>query len=49
MIKADKNIHGHDIDGYTVISWNGELKIGCHRIEHAEVERIGAILDTINQ
>ena len=47
MIKAEKSIHGVNIDGYTVISWNGELKIGCHNIPRSEVLRIGAILDTL--
>jgi hypothetical protein len=49
MIKAGKSIHGHTIGGYTVISFNGELKIGCHVIERSEVERIGALLDTITE
>lgn len=39
MIKAGKDVKGHDIDGYTVISINGVLKIGCHVIEMAEVHR----------
>jgi hypothetical protein len=38
-IKAGKDVKGHDIDGYTVISINGVLKIGCHEIEMAEVHR----------
>lgn len=39
MIQAGKDIVGHDIDGYTVIRLNGILKIGCHEIERAEIER----------
>lgn len=39
MIKAGKDVKGHDVDGYTVISINGVLKIGCHVIEMEEVHR----------
>ena len=46
-IKAGKPVKGHDIDGYTVISLNGTLKIGCHDIQRSEVDRIGALLDQI--
>jgi hypothetical protein len=44
MIEAGRDVKGHEIDGYTVISMNGELKVGCHAIERSEVERIGAAL-----
>lgn len=44
-IKAGKPIIGQVLSGYTVISFNGELKIGCHHIERAEVERIGQLLE----
>jgi len=47
MIKAGKDVQGHEIDGYTVISLNGTLKIGCHDISREEVDRFGAILDTM--
>lgn len=39
MIKQGRDIKGHDIDGYTVVSINGVLTIGCHKIATAEVER----------
>jgi hypothetical protein len=39
LIQAGKDIKGHDIDGYTVISVNGSLKIGCHEIDMKEVRR----------
>ena len=45
MIKAGKDIQGHDIDGYRVISINGTLKIGCHNIPRKEVDRMGKILE----
>ena len=44
MIQAGKDIKGYNIEGYTVISINGTLKIGCHEIPIAEVHRIGALL-----
>ena len=47
-IKQGKPIIGQILSGYTVLSFNGELKIGCHIIERAEVDRIGALLDTMN-
>ncbi|MFA8451776.1 MAG: hypothetical protein ACEPOW_13865 [Bacteroidales bacterium] len=37
MIKAKRDVKGHEIDNYTVISVNGTLKIGCHEIEMTEV------------
>lgn len=40
MIKAGRDIKGHNIDGYTVISLNGTLKIGCHSILRSEVDRV---------
>lgn len=39
LIKAGKDIKGHDLEGYTVIGINGTLKIGCHEIPRTEVER----------
>lgn len=39
LIKAGKDVKGHQIDNYTVISINGVLKIGCHEIERKEIER----------
>jgi len=46
-IKNNKPIIGHVISGYTVLSFNGELKIGCHKIARAEIDSIGVILDTL--
>jgi len=45
MIKAGRDIKGHRIGNYTVISLNGTLKIGCHVIPLDEVKRIGDLLD----
>ena len=45
MIKAGRDIIGHVIDGYTVTASDGALVIGCHTIDRAEVERLGALLD----
>jgi hypothetical protein len=39
MIQAGRDVKGHNIDGYTVISVNGSLKIGCHEIDMKEVKR----------
>ena len=44
-IKAGREVVGMVVDGYTVTALNGTLKIGCHVIERAEVERVGALLD----
>jgi len=38
-IHAGKDVKGFEIDGYTVISMNGVLTIGCHEIERFEIER----------
>jgi hypothetical protein len=45
MIKAGKDIKGHNIDGYTVISLNGVLKIGCHEIPREEVDRFAKLMN----
>jgi hypothetical protein len=45
MIKAGKDIKGHKIGYYTVISINGSLKIGCHNIERNEINRIANLLN----
>jgi hypothetical protein len=34
MIKQGKDIKGHKIGYYTVISVNGVLTIGCHKIKN---------------
>jgi hypothetical protein len=41
MIQAKKDIKGYNIDGYTVISINGTLKIGCHNINIESVNKVG--------
>jgi hypothetical protein len=41
MIQAKRDIKGHNIDGYTVISINGVLTIGCHKIDMKYVHKIG--------
>jgi hypothetical protein len=38
-IQAGKDVKGMDIDGYTVISLNGVLKVGCHEIDRKEINR----------
>jgi len=47
MIQAKKDIKGHQIDYYTVISINGSLKIGCHNIDMKSVHKIGKKLLTM--
>ena len=41
MIKAGKDIKGLKISNYTVISLNGVLQIGCHRINRKNMHEIG--------
>ena len=41
LIAAGKDIKGYKIGGYTVISLNGVLKIGCHNINKANMTEIG--------
>jgi hypothetical protein len=43
-IKAGKDIKGFKVGYYTVISINGDLKIGCHAIPRSEVDRLANIL-----
>lgn len=44
MIQEEKDIRGFEIDGFTVISFNGVLKIGCHEIPKEEIEAIIPVL-----
>jgi hypothetical protein len=44
LIKAGKDIKGHNIDGYTVIGINGVLSIGCHKIDTKEVSRFAKLM-----
>lgn len=41
MIKSGKDIKGFKISNYTVISLNGTLQIGCHKINRKNMEQIG--------
>lgn len=41
LIKQGKDIKGHRISNYTVISINGVLKIGCHNINRQNMESVG--------
>ena len=41
MIQEGKDIKGYKISNYTVISINGTLKIGCHKINVKNVNEIG--------
>jgi len=41
LIKAGKDIKGLKISNYTVISLNGVLQIGCHRINRKTMQEIG--------
>jgi len=47
LIKAGRDVKGFDIDGYTVISLNGVLTIGCHQIERSEIDRFAKAMGWI--
>jgi len=47
MIKAGRDIKGHRISNYTVISINGHLKIGCHNINMDSVRKVGEKILTL--
>jgi hypothetical protein len=49
MIQEKRDIKGHNIEGYTVISLNGELHIGCHHIPLSEINRIAKQLNWIEE
>lgn len=38
-MQAGKDVIGYDLEGYTIISLNGVLKVGCHEIDIKEIER----------
>jgi len=42
-----QDIKGHKIDGYTVISLNGHLSIGCHKINIKSMHKIGKIISSL--
>ena len=44
-IISGKDIKGFKIGYYTVISLNGTLNIGCHKIEREEITRIASLLN----
>lgn len=44
LIVAGKDIKGFVIGGYTVISINGTLKIGCHHINMDSVHTVGKLI-----
>lgn len=41
MILSNKDIKGHRIGNYTVISINGTLKVGCHNINIDSMHKLG--------
>jgi len=45
MIKQGKDIKGWQIGNYTVISLNGVLTIGCHKIERSEINRFAGLMN----
>lgn len=47
MIANKKDIKGFNIAGYTVVSLNGVLKIGCHHINTESMHEVGKQLTTI--
>jgi hypothetical protein len=45
LIKSKRDIIGHRIDNFTVISYTDDvLKIGCHSIPQSEIDRISSYL-----
>ena len=44
MIKQGRDIKGYQIGNYTVISLNGVLTIGCHKIERTEINRFASLM-----
>jgi len=46
-IESGVDIIGYDIEGFTVISVNGTLKIGCHDIPISEVKEITAKIKSV--
>ena len=46
---AGKDVKGHKIGYYTVISFNGELQIGCHKIPRAEINLLAKTLGWVGQ
>ena len=46
-IQAGENVRGYKIDRYTVISCNGVLTVGCHKIKKEEINKIAKKLNWI--
>ena len=44
LFKSGAKLVGEKIEHYTTISNDGFLKIGCHKIEHKEANRIGNLI-----
>ena len=42
-----QDIKGHKIDNYTVISLNGVLTIGCHKINTKSMHKVGKIITSL--
>jgi hypothetical protein len=45
LMRNGKDIKGFKIGSFTVISYNGTLKIGCHEIEQDEIQRMTKVLN----
>ena len=46
-IQAGENVRGYKIDNYTVLSCNGVLTVGCHKITKEEINKIAKKLNWI--
>lgn len=44
-IKSGQDVKGFKLEQYTVISLNGDLKIGCHNIPRSEIDYIANVLN----
>ncbi len=42
-----QDIKGHKVDNYTVISLNGVLTIGCHKINTKSMHKVGKIINSL--
>jgi hypothetical protein len=46
-IANKQDIKGHKVDNYTVISLNGVLTIGCHKINTKSMHKVGKIITSL--
>lgn len=46
-IQQGKDVRGFYLDGYTVLSMNGVLKVGCHEISREEIMRFATLMEWI--